>query len=175
MRYVSKENLSQFWGGVKSWLNDKFTITKNKITDWPSTFPPSSHTHTISQITDLQNQLNGKSSTSHNHDGRYLRVGDIEDKGSVTLDSTKSLTTTFPTPSKEGILCKFTVKYIIHGSGYKDIYVKVPSNINLFLWVIDGTYSPENPSVPTMIFAGNGITFNRSSEGSIFFYYTYLF
>lgn len=60
MRYVSKENLSQFWGGVKSWLNDKFTITKNKITDWPSTFPPSSHTHTISQITDLQNQLNGK-------------------------------------------------------------------------------------------------------------------
>ena len=45
---------------MKSWLNDKFTITKNKITDWPSTFPPSSHTHTISQITDLQNQLNGK-------------------------------------------------------------------------------------------------------------------
>ena len=58
---------------MKSWLNDKFTITKNKITDWPSTFPPSSHTHTISQITDLQNQLNGKSSTSHNHDGRYLK------------------------------------------------------------------------------------------------------
>ena len=91
MRYVSKENLSQFWGGVKSWLNDKFTITKNKITDWPSTFPPSSHTHTISQIDDLQNQLNGKSSTAHNHDGRYLKTN-IK---AVTL-SKNSLTYTFP-------------------------------------------------------------------------------
>ena len=28
MRYVSKENLSQFWGGVKSWINSYLTTWK---------------------------------------------------------------------------------------------------------------------------------------------------
>lgn len=93
-----------------------------------------------------------------------MRVGDIEDKGSVTLDSTKSLTTTFPTPSKEGILCKFTVKYIIHGSGSRTIIVKVPSNINLFIW-----------RAPELLYAGEMKHYTVSSEGSIIFYYTYLF
>ena len=113
MRYVSKENLSQFWGGVKSWLNDKFTITKNKITDWPSTFPPSSHTHTISQITDLQNQLNGKSSTSHNHDGRYLRVGYIGDKGGVskTVGTNETVYVTLPDLSDYGVIYKYSVSF----------------------------------------------------------------
>ena len=79
---ASKTDISNASVEDRKWAN---------ITGKPSTFPPSSHTHTISQITDLQNQLNGKSSTSHNHDGRYLRTN-IK---AVTL-SKNSLTYTFP-------------------------------------------------------------------------------
>ena len=93
-----------------------------------------------------------------------MRVGDIEDKGSVTLYSTGSLTTTFPTPSKKGILCKFTVKYINYSPSSKTIVVEVPSNINLFLW-----------GVPELLYAGETKRYTISSEGSIILYYTYLF
>ena len=47
---ASKTDISNASVEDRKWAN---------ITGKPSTFPPSSHTHTISQITDLQNQLNG--------------------------------------------------------------------------------------------------------------------
>ena len=39
----------------------------NQLTSVPSTFTPSSHTHTIANITNLQTTLDGKASTSHTH------------------------------------------------------------------------------------------------------------
>lgn len=99
-----------------------------------------------------------------------MRVGDIEDKGGVTLESTVSLSTTFPTPSKKGILCKFTVKYIIYGSSYKDITVRVPSNINLLL------LSHDTSLYNTMIlFANKSVRFRVADKSSLELYYTYLF
>lgn len=55
--------LSGSSAGVSSW---------NDLTDKPSTFPPSTHSHTISNITSLQTTLDGKASTSHSH-----TIGDV--------------------------------------------------------------------------------------------------
>jgi hypothetical protein len=38
------------------------------ITNKPSTFPPSAHTHLISEVSNLQTTLDGKSNTGHTHD-----------------------------------------------------------------------------------------------------------
>ena len=37
------------------------------IPDKPATFPPSAHTHAISEVTDLQDELDGKAATVHAH------------------------------------------------------------------------------------------------------------
>lgn len=55
-----KELIDSCEGGVSSW---------NDLTDKPSSFTPSSHTHSISSITNLQTTLDGKASTSHTHSG----------------------------------------------------------------------------------------------------------
>lgn len=46
--------------GVSSW---------DDIENKPSTFTPSSHTHTIANITNLQSTLDGKASSTHTHSG----------------------------------------------------------------------------------------------------------
>lgn len=43
------------------------SLTWNSITGKPSLFPPSSHTHTISQISGLQSELNNKANANHIH------------------------------------------------------------------------------------------------------------
>lgn len=43
------------------------SVTWSDVTGKPSTFPPSSHTHSISDVTSLQTALDGKSSISHTH------------------------------------------------------------------------------------------------------------
>ena len=39
----------------------------NDLTDVPSTFPPATHTHAISEVTNLQTTLDGKAATTHTH------------------------------------------------------------------------------------------------------------
>jgi hypothetical protein len=63
LRKASGTNYDTEWatgggGGVSSW---------NDLTDKPATFPPSSHTHPISEVTNLQTSLDGKAATSHTH------------------------------------------------------------------------------------------------------------
>lgn len=43
------------------------TITWDDVTGKPSVFTPASHTHSISDVSNLQTTLNGKASTSHTH------------------------------------------------------------------------------------------------------------
>ncbi|OAV00222.1 MULTISPECIES: phage tail protein [Moraxella] len=43
------------------------SLTWDSITGKPSLFPPSSHTHTISQISGLQSELNNKANANHIH------------------------------------------------------------------------------------------------------------
>jgi hypothetical protein len=64
LRKASGTNYDTEWatggggGGVSSW---------NDLSDKPATFPPSSHTHAISEVTSLQTSLDGKAATSHSH------------------------------------------------------------------------------------------------------------
>lgn len=53
-----------------------WTNVKNR----PSTYAPSSHTHTIGQITDLQSKLDGKSNNGHTHDDRYYTESEMNAK-----------------------------------------------------------------------------------------------
>ncbi|CAB4138891.1 Phage tail repeat like [uncultured Caudovirales phage] len=55
---VRPQQTAQGEGGTASW---------NDITGKPSTFPPSSHTHLISEVSALQSALDGKAATSHTH------------------------------------------------------------------------------------------------------------
>ena len=54
--------------GIPSWITDsKPTYSWSEIISKPTTFTPSSHTHNISNITDLQDELDGKANSSHTH------------------------------------------------------------------------------------------------------------
>lgn len=55
---ILKELIDNVGGGVSSW---------NDLTDKPSTFTPSAHTHTIANITNLQTILDGKAASNHTH------------------------------------------------------------------------------------------------------------
>ena len=50
------------------------------ITGKPESYTPSSHSHAISDVTDLQTTLNGKSDTGHTHDDRYYTESEIDTK-----------------------------------------------------------------------------------------------
>ena len=79
-------------------VNTRITALENAITqgtgmvEWnnvlnkPSTFPPSSHSHTISEITNLQTTLDGKASSTHNHDSVY-----VKQDGSTPITSRQQL------------------------------------------------------------------------------------
>jgi hypothetical protein len=55
-------------GGVSSW---------NDLTDKPSTFPPSTHTHAIADTTGLETALDGKAATSHTHAATDITTGTL--------------------------------------------------------------------------------------------------
>lgn len=46
------------------------------ITGKPDSYTPSTHTHSISDVTNLQSTLNGKSNTDHTHSTYVLKAGD---------------------------------------------------------------------------------------------------
>lgn len=55
-------------GGASTW---------DELTGKPTTFPPSTHSHPIGQVTGLQSALDGKAATNHNHDGIYVKPADL--------------------------------------------------------------------------------------------------
>lgn len=59
---------------VKDWAKEdtKPTYTYAEITEKPEKFTPDTHTHTISEITDLQTTLDGKASKNHVHDSEKV-------------------------------------------------------------------------------------------------------
>ena len=105
--FATKEGVSKQLGNhtVKSDVpeNAVFTDTKDweSITGKPDSFPPSSHEHTISEITGLQDTLDGKASSDHTHDDRYYTETEVDTKLNKKAESihnhTKSQITDFPT------------------------------------------------------------------------------
>lgn len=65
-RYYTKTQLNTSGGGgVVHWDN---------VSNKPSTFTPSAHSHVISDVSGLSSELAGKASVSHNHDGYHVRI-----------------------------------------------------------------------------------------------------
>jgi hypothetical protein len=60
-------SVSYKWTGVAWISNNLATFDWADITGKPATFPPSAHTHPISDVTNLQTQLDGKAATVHTH------------------------------------------------------------------------------------------------------------
>lgn len=65
------------------------------ITGKPSSFTPSSHSHTIANITNLQSALDGKANYTHNHDAAYAtrthaheHIRDCNNKADIGISST---------------------------------------------------------------------------------------
>lgn len=59
--------VSYKWTGTAWISNNLGSIDWDDVTGKPATFPPSSHTHAISDTTGLQTALDGKAATSHTH------------------------------------------------------------------------------------------------------------
>lgn len=67
---------TKYGNGTSTWTALSYSVADASGTssvDWtsvlnkPSTFPPSAHTHPISDVTNLQTALDGKAATSHTH------------------------------------------------------------------------------------------------------------
>ena len=61
----------------------------NDLSDKPTDFAPAAHTHEMTDIIGLSDALDGKSDTTHNHDGTYLKPIDVNT--SITADSTSAV------------------------------------------------------------------------------------
>ena len=76
-RITALENVVSQGTGMVEW---------NNILNKPNTFTPSSHNHAISDITSLQSTLDGKASSTHNHDSVY-----VKQDGSTPITSRQQL------------------------------------------------------------------------------------
>lgn len=86
-RWVYKGSGSKTSEGSYIELAD-ITPAWSAIPDKPSTFTPSSHTHPISEVTNLQTELNGKAASSHTH-----AIGDITNLQTSLDNKVSSITT----------------------------------------------------------------------------------
>ena len=116
---ASKTDISNASVEDRKWAN---------ITGKPSTFPPSSHTHTISQITDLQNQLNGLK----NDINIVLQSSSIETAVNLTKSRIGDLgTITLPSVDfSSGYTYVFHLKVTISRFSYKDV---TPRTVNILV------------------------------------------
>jgi hypothetical protein len=60
-------NSTYKWTGVAWIANNLSSITWTSVTDKPTTFAPSAHTHATSEVTGLDSALSGKAATVHTH------------------------------------------------------------------------------------------------------------
>ena len=81
-------------GGEYAWDGSQWvelgSVVEHKwesITGKPSTFTPSAHTHSQSDVTGLASALAGKADTGHTHDDRYYTESEIDGKLSGKSDT----------------------------------------------------------------------------------------
>lgn len=72
--------------------HDDRYFTESEVTSKLNGKANSSHTHSISNITDLQTTLNGKANSSHNHDDRYYTESEMDTKLDTKADTTVATT-----------------------------------------------------------------------------------
>jgi hypothetical protein len=76
MGIESDTSRSKFGDGATAWTSLAYsvgdssgigTIEWTSVTDKPTEFPPEAHTHAISDVTNLQTELDGKAASVHTH------------------------------------------------------------------------------------------------------------
>lgn len=80
--------LLQYDSTTQKWKNNTNTPTWNNVSSKPSTFTPSVHTHSISEVTNLQTQLDSRptsSTISQIWTGTQASYDAIASKSSSTL------------------------------------------------------------------------------------------
>lgn len=84
-----------FYGSLNGNAKTATNVAWSGITGKPSSFTPSSHSHTIANITNLQSALDGKANYTHNHDAAYAtrthaheHIRDCNNKADIGISST---------------------------------------------------------------------------------------
>ena len=145
---ASKTDISNASVEDRKWAN---------ITGKPSTFPPSSHTHTISQITDLQNQLNGlkrpyftgKIDTSQGYSQSF---SDVYDGNVINITRTLNVSNY---QKNEIVYVSLGITISIgkvHRSSPLNIYLYVPAGSYIICSVEKTGYNNANKNNPPIYF-----------------------
>lgn len=86
---------NKFTGALAGNASSASSVPWSGITGKPSSFTPSSHSHTIANITNLQSALDGKANYTHNHDAAYAtrthaheHIRDCNNKANIGISST---------------------------------------------------------------------------------------
>lgn len=79
--YTEQNNSTYSWHKMDTDILDELSISWNDITNKPSTFTPSIHSHTISDVNNLQTSLDGKAPTSHASSSTTYGMGTTSNYG----------------------------------------------------------------------------------------------
>ena len=154
--------------------NDSGAVTLPEKVTWaniegkPSSFTPSSHTHAISQITNLQATLDGKAAASHTHSYLPLSGGTMSgyifapEKGIIFYGSVGATTGAYLTGSSEGVYIN-GYKYVTLESSSVNYHPRV--RLNTVDYPLLSTYN-YNSYVPTLTGTGASGTWGISISGN---------
>ena len=154
--------------------NDSGAVTLPEKVTWaniegkPSSFTPSSHTHAISQITNLQATLDGKAAASHTHSYLPLSGGTMSgyifapEKGIIFYGSVGATTGAYLVGSSEGVYIN-GYKYVTLESSSVNYHPRV--RLNTVDYPLLSTYN-YNSYVPTLTGTGASGTWGISISGN---------
>ena len=142
------------------------------VTGKPSTFNPSSHTHTISDITNLQTTLDGKAATDHTHNASDINAGTLSadrlPTSGVTAGTYRSVTV-----DKYGRVTGGTNPTTLAGYGITDAAAKTHthtiSDITNLQTTLDGKAATDHTHNYLPLSGGTltgNLTIKRSTESS---------
>ena len=83
----SANNYNSIGSSTKKWYNLYVNNIYKNGTEIGDLYADSSHTHSISDVTNLQSALDGKAASSHTHDDRYYTESEIDSKVSSLQSS----------------------------------------------------------------------------------------
>ena len=141
---------------TKGTFATKAYVTWGNITNKPSTFAPSSHTHIISNITGLQTELDGKAPTTHYHDyTSIVKLGSTIYTVSNNIISLPSYPTTLPASDVYAWAKLSTLSAAINNQ------------------LTTGTSTPTDTDYYISQYAGGGtttVTYHRRTHSALFTY-----
>lgn len=116
---------SKFGDGTTAWTSLAYTVGNSSgigsiawtsVTDKPTEFPPEAHTHVISDVTSLQDELDGKAALVHTH--VMADITDLEFPPTTVLSDTAPAS---PVAGTRWINTTNFVEYIYYDSYWVEV------------------------------------------------------